>query len=159
MVLFAGKCWPPDAGSSTSGASKYFTFSHRARKKAVFVGFSELAVPANAGHKGLRDACVATFGTKAKMANSREIINAPEQPVGSGKAWVMPTDIKPFGYSSYFGQMDYSGVRGSSTLDCQSWSVVTTSGSNWGLFVNQETYSLSLDRCDLAKQVACSILP
>ena len=123
-----------------------------AEQNFKFAGFSTATVTGSSGYYGMNNACKASFGPDARMANSQEVIESSDVPAQTGTAWLQgllhPKDAFIDNSSGY-------AIASDSTLTCKGWS--SSSGADHGLSVDGSNFAMSSQFCYISSPVACSI--
>ena len=123
-----------------------------AEQNFKFAGFSTATVTGSSGYYGMNNACKASFGPDARMANSQEVIESSDVPAQTGTAWLQgllhPKDAFIDNSSGY-------AIASDSTLTCKGWS--SSSGADHGLSVDGSNFAMSSQFCYISSPVACSV--
>jgi hypothetical protein len=116
-----------------------------------FVGFSDEMMDGTGGLLKRYQACQTTYGTGARMCNSKEIIETADLPSDLvGDAWVQPVLIL---YADIYGAVDISGASGGiSYHTCQQWS----SNVYKGMSIDSSIVFYARF-CNVERYVACCI--
>jgi hypothetical protein len=116
---------------------------------AKFVGFSDAAVFCSVGIKGMNEACVAKFGSNARFANSKDLIDGKHVDATSpfSHAWIRPMLLN--------AGSDYSGIVDEpDRLNCNGWTI-----DSRGLMIITSTYSFAHGAPGaMERPVACSVI-
>ena len=139
------------------------SYKHHWRyRSGNFLGLSEDLVLGDVGLVGLEEACMDTFGRRARVCTSEEIIKAAPllKPIPDDGAWVYPTTVgaTPDLIAGGWDMMDFS-LTGSSSLtnfSCRVWTTQETDGGYpaQGLIVYGYK-EFRTDDCDVPRAVVC----
>ena len=121
-----------------------------------FVGRSESALPGNAGHRAMHEACQETFeDPTARMCTSKDIFETPDLPILDIEAvWVHPVIV---GFAAPSTTIDFSGriVRDfDGALSCNSWD--RNSDDFAGLIWSRDS-TFRFGRCNYSRYVSCCV--
>jgi hypothetical protein len=136
----------------SAGSKKHYWYN----RSGNVLGLSDDLVYGDVGLVGLEEACVETFGRRARVCTSEEIIKAApfSEPISDDGAWVYPTtvDATPDLIGGGWDMFDFSmtGASSLTNFSCRVWSTMEATG-----LIVYGYKEFRLDSCDIARAVVC----